>query len=171
MERIPIDPLIFGEEQMCFGCGPHNHHGLQLRFFREGDHVVTTLDHQHAHWQGPPNILHGGLQATLADEVGAWTLVGLLGRFGLTSSGQIRWIRPARIDAPIEGRGELVSQTGPSVTVRVTLLQDGKRILVGTLSYVIPTIAMAEKILGRPLPEEWRALARPDEDDTTTSMS
>ncbi|MCB9684373.1 MAG: hypothetical protein H6735_04945 [Alphaproteobacteria bacterium] len=85
MERIPIDPLIFGEEQMCFGCGPHNHHGLQLRFFREGDHVVTTLDHQHAHWQGPPNILHGGLQATLADEVGAWTLVGLLGRFGLTA--------------------------------------------------------------------------------------
>ncbi|MCB9684372.1 MAG: hypothetical protein H6735_04940 [Alphaproteobacteria bacterium] len=53
----------------------------------------------------------------------------------------------------------------------MTLLQDGKRILVGTLSYVIPTIAMAEKILGRPLPEEWRALARPDEDDTTTSMS
>ena len=91
-ERVPLDPHTFGEEQQCFGCGPHNHHGMQLRFFREGDEVVTTFEAREG-WEGAPGIVHGGLQATLADEIGAWTLIGLKGRFGFTSSLQLRYLQ------------------------------------------------------------------------------
>jgi hypothetical protein len=43
-ERVPLDPNLFGEAQGCFGCGPHNTVGMQLRFFREGDAVTTTFE-------------------------------------------------------------------------------------------------------------------------------
>ncbi len=160
--RVAIDPSIFGEEHACFGCAPHNPHGLQLRFHVEGDEIVTTLDARDRPWSGPPGILHGGLQATLADEVGAWALVGLLGHFGFTSSAQLRWLRPAKLDLPLEGRARILSREGATVSVRVTLSQEGRKVLAGTFGYVIPTVAMAEKMLGRRLPDAWRALALPD---------
>jgi acyl-coenzyme A thioesterase PaaI-like protein len=160
-ERIPLDPLTFGPDQRCFGCGPANPMGMGLRFFREGDEVVTTFTARDG-WEGPPGILHGGLQATLADEIGAWTVVGLRGRFGFTGSAELRWIRPARVDRPIEARGRITDEAPGRVTVRVRLLQDGRPVLTGRLRYTLPTIAQAERILGAPLPADWHHLARPE---------
>lgn len=159
-EREPLDPLIFGEAQRCFGCGPRNEVGMQLRFFREGDSVVTTFRPRPG-WEGPPGIVHGGLQATLADELGAWTVVGLKGHFALTASLQLRYLRPARMADPIEGTGRIVSDEDGRVTVRLGLEQGGRRLLGGTATYVTPTVSMAESLLGMPLPEAWIPLARP----------
>ncbi len=158
--REPLDPLLFGEAQQCFGCGPHNHTGMQLRFFREGDAVVTTFEARPG-WEGPPGIVHGGLQATLADELGAWTVVGLKGHFALTASLQLRYLRPARMDRPIDGVGRIVEEGDDGrVVVRIDLRQDGKRLLSGTGTYVMPTRAMAERLFGEALPEAWLPLAR-----------
>jgi len=159
-ERVPLDPNLFGEAQGCFGCGPHNTVGMQLRFFREGDAVTTTFEPREG-WDGPPGIVHGGLQATLADEVGAWTVVGLRGFFGFTSSMQLRYLRPARMDRPIEARGRITSADGARTTVRVELTQSGRTLLSGTASYVSPSADAAERMLGQALAPEWRSLARP----------
>jgi uncharacterized protein (TIGR00369 family) len=153
-----LDPLLFGPDQRCFGCGPHNDVGMKLRFRREDDQVHTTF-HAKEGWEGPPGILHGGLQATLADEIGAWTVVGLKNRFGLTTSMNLRYYRPARIGEPIEASGRIVSDDGKIVTVAVTLRQDGKRLLSGKISYSLPDVALAERIFGMRLPPSWRALA------------
>lgn len=160
--EVELDPVaLFGPDQACFGCGPHNPVGMRLRFWRAGDEIVTRFRARDG-WEGPPGVLHGGLQATLADELGAWTVVGLRGRFGLTVSLQLRYMRPARTDLEIEGRGAIVEEDGKSAVVRLTLKQDGKRLLTGTATYSLPTVAMAEKVLGRALPDAWRALARPE---------
>lgn len=155
----PLDPLIFGEEQGCFGCGPHNDAGMQLRFFRDGDEVVTTF-HAKPGWEGPPGIVHGGLQSTLADEIGAWTVIGLTGHFGFTTAMQLRFLRPAKIDLPIEARGTIVERTESTARVRVVLKQRDRRLLTGTATYLLPTRSQAEKILGDALPEAWLPLAR-----------
>lgn len=162
-ERVPLDPNLFGEEQGCFGCGPHNHVGMRLQFFREGDSVVTTFTPREG-WDGPPGIVHGGLQATLADEVGAWTVVGLRGFFGFTSSVQLRYLRPARSDRPIKARGRITEADGARTTVRVDLTQDGRKLLSGTASYVSPSADAAERLLGQPLDPAWRGLAREADD-------
>ena len=160
-DREPLDPLLFGEEQRCFGCGPHNHVGMQLQFFREGDSVVTTF-HAREGWEGPPGIVHGGLQATLADEIGAWTVVALRGHFGVTASIQLRYMRPARTDLPIEARGRIVEQDQARTVVRIELRQSDKRLLTGTATYISPTVQAAEALFGQALPEAWKALARPE---------
>ncbi len=159
MDRVPLDPLRFGPDQPCFGCGPRNDVGMQLTFFREGDSVVTTLVPR-AGWEGPPGIVHGGLQATLADEVGAWTVVELTGWFGFTASMQLRYLRPARVDAPIEARGRLVEQDGGRAVVRLVLSQHGAKLLTGTATYVMPTREAAERLIG-PLPPAWQGMVRP----------
>lgn len=158
-----LDPIaMFGPDQGCFGCGPRNPVGMRLRFWRDAEagQVVTRLTPREG-WEGPPGVVHGGLVATLADEIGAWTLVGLRGRFGLTTSLQLRYLRPARADAEIEARGSIVEEDDRQVVVRIELVQGGGRLVTGTATYVIPTVRLAERILGRPLPEAWRALARP----------
>ncbi len=160
-DREDLDPLTFGPDQRCFGCGPHNDTGMGLRFAREGDAVVTTFTAKDG-WEGPPGILHGGLQATLADEVGAWTLVGLRQRFGFTTSAHLRWLRPARMHLPIDARGTIVHENENGATVRVRLEQEGKSVLTGKLRYAFVTVAQAEKILGQALPEAWHCMARPE---------
>jgi len=159
VERFPIDPYIYGAEQNCFGCGPHNEHGMRLQFFVEGDEVVTELQPRDG-WEGPPGIVHGGLQATLADEVAAWTILGLRRQFGFTTQLNVRYIRPLRLDAPIQGRGRIVEQSEKTVTVAVTLSQHGRRACTAKANFIIPTEAMAERALGRDLPDVWRAMAR-----------
>lgn len=158
----PLDPLLFGPDQCCFGCGPRNEHGMGLRFFRDGALVRTTFVAKPG-WEGPPGIVHGGLQSTLADEVGAWTVVAATGHFGFTTSLQLRFLRPARTDQPIDATGEILERTETTARVRVNLSQGGQTLLTGTVSFAIPTIDQAERILDRPLPEAWRPLARPSE--------
>jgi uncharacterized protein (TIGR00369 family) len=158
----PLDPHTFGPDQQCFGCGPTNRTGMQLRFFRDGDDVVTTFEAREG-WEGAPGIVHGGLQATLADEIGAWALIGTKGRFGFTSSLNLRYLRPARADRPIEARARIVDDLGSRAKVRIELSQDGHKLVAGTATYVMPTEALAEHILGQPLPEEWKHLARPED--------
>ncbi|MEO0601094.1 MAG: PaaI family thioesterase [Myxococcota bacterium] len=162
-ERIPLDPDLFGEDQRCFGCGPRNDVGMQLRFFREGDAVTTTFTPREG-WDGPPGIVHGGLQATLADEVGAWTVVGVRGFFGFTASLQLRYLRPARSDQPIVARGRVIDADGARTTVRIDLTQDDKKLLSGTATYMSPSAEVAERMLGQALSPEWRALARSPDD-------
>jgi len=161
---VDLDPLLFGPDQRCFGCGPHNKVGMRLRFRREGESVHTTFTAKDG-WEGPPGILHGGLQATLADEIGAWTVVGMRNRFGLTTSMKLRYYRPARTSLPIEASGTIISESEAMVMVKVVLRQEDKRILSGTISYHLPTVEVAERIFGMELPPRWRALAGEDGGD------
>jgi acyl-coenzyme A thioesterase PaaI-like protein len=160
-DHEPLDPFTFGAEQTCFGCGPHNERGLRLRFVREGESVVTRFTPT-AGLDGPPGVLHGGLQAMVADEVAGWALVGLLGRMGFTTSMNVRYMRPMRLDREIEARATLVRRADPIVVLRVALSQDGRAGCRAQISYMLPTEAGAERTLERPLPESWRPLFRAD---------
>jgi uncharacterized protein (TIGR00369 family) len=155
-----LDPRMFGDDQPCFGCSPSNPVGLHLQFERDGDNAVTSTFHAKPGWEGAPGVIHGGLQATLADEVGAWTVIATTGNFGFTTSMQLRYVRPARHDQPVHARGELISKTDKTAKVRVRLTQDGKILLSATASYIMPTEAQAEQIMGRPVPKSWLALTR-----------
>ncbi len=57
-----------GPEDRCFGCGHSNPRGLQLTFRPREDGVETVYQADEA-LAGAPGVLHGGIQATLLDEV------------------------------------------------------------------------------------------------------
>jgi acyl-coenzyme A thioesterase PaaI-like protein len=156
---VPLDPQIFGSDQPCFGCGPDHPIGFRLRFAREGDEIVTHFTPEER-YQGPPGIMHGGLVTTLADEIAAWTLVGLRERMGFTAALQARLRRPVRIGAEVEGRGRITEESSRVFKIAVTLAQEGVECFRGDFTFALLDAGGAERLLGGPLPEAWKRFAR-----------
>ncbi len=62
----------------CFGCGEANEDGLHLSFRRFSDGTVETRHRTASHHCGLDTVVHGGIQATILDEV-----MGVAAQFGL----------------------------------------------------------------------------------------
>jgi acyl-coenzyme A thioesterase PaaI-like protein len=154
-----LDGSVFGPGQPCFGCAPDHPFGLRLRFERDGDEMVTRFTPDER-LQGPPGIMHGGLVGTLADEVGAWALIGLLGRFGFTASFEARLLGPVRIGIPVEARSRIVADRRRLVDVAVGVRQEDVEVYRSSLRFAVLDQGGARKLLGREIPEEWLRFCR-----------
>jgi uncharacterized protein (TIGR00369 family) len=132
-ETAPADdgarvPMKIGEilvrddsENVCFGCSPHNPRGLQLRFTRTGDNTVMCRFTAASHLAGAPGVVHGGIQATVLDEVLG---VAAHTRFGseeepslVTADFELHYRRPVPLGEPLVVRGELVRAAGRDLHV------------------------------------------------------
>ena len=149
-----IDPNIFGADQQCFGCGPTNPIGLKLKFFKDGDTVVTRFTPGLGQ-EGPPGIFHGGLQATVVDDLAAWTMVGLKGHMGFTVSMQIRYLRPLRLHQEVVGTGTILKDGDSSILMDTVLKQNGKTGCMAKVVYALLTRERAKEVLGGEMPKEW----------------
>lgn len=158
-EHEHLDGALFGPGQPCFGCAPDHPFGFRLRFEREGEEIVTRFTPSER-YQGPPGIMHGGLVSTLADEVGAWALIGLLGKFGFTGQMSGRLLKPTRIGVEIEARARIKKPGTRVVDVEVVLSQQGETVYTGELRFVVLDERGAERMLGGPLPEAWKRFSR-----------
>jgi len=154
-----LDGTIFGPGQPCFGCGPDHPSGFRLEFDTEDDEVVTRFLPTE-HFQGPPGIMHGGLVATLGDEIAAWSIIALHGKFGFTAQMTCKLHKPVRIGVPVIGRGAIVKAAHRIVRARARIIQEGVDAFTGDYTFVILDRVAAEKMLGGPLPEAWNKFAR-----------
>ena len=81
----------------CFGCSPTNPYGLKCKFVDEGEYITC-------HWvpsenyQGFFHVLHGGIQATLIDEIASWAIFSHEKTAGVTTEMQVKYRRPVRTD-------------------------------------------------------------------------
>lgn len=159
MSEAHLDGHLFGPDQPCFGCGPEHPIGFRLRFSREGDEIVTRFT-PGERYQGPPGVMHGGLVTTLADEIAAWTVIGLKERMGFTAALSARLKRPVRVGVEVEGRGRIVKDTARVLEIAIVLSQEGAVCFQGDFTFALLDRAGAERVLGGPLPEAWKRFAR-----------
>lgn len=155
----PLDGSLFGPGQPCFGCSPDHPAGFRLRFTVDGDDVVTKVT-PGPHHQGPLGLLHGGLAATIADEVAAWAVLAGTGKFGFTTSFSARLAKGLRVGVEVEGRGRLTNVTSRVVKATAELRQEGALCFAGDFVFVLLDRAAAEKLLGTALPPEWARFCR-----------
>lgn len=61
----------------CYGCGPANSDGLQLKSYlsEDGDQLVASFDPDERYISGAPNVAYGGLIASLIDCQSMWTAI------------------------------------------------------------------------------------------------
>ncbi len=78
------------EDYHCFACSPSNPIGLRLRFYEEGAYVKTEWKPE-KEYEGYPGAIHGGIQATLLDEVAAWTVYIKARTSGVTSRLNVKY--------------------------------------------------------------------------------
>ncbi|MEM9067374.1 MAG: PaaI family thioesterase [Myxococcota bacterium] len=159
MGILKLDGSLFGEGQPCFGCAPDHPIGFRLSFERQGEEVVTHFT-PGERYQGPPGIMHGGLVMTLADEIAAWTLVGLRERFGFTTKVEGRLKAAVRTGTPVVGRGRIAADKRRMFDIHVEISQGDALCFEGEFRFVVLDQKGAERLLGGPLPEAWKRFGR-----------
>lgn len=108
-------------EYNCFGCSPANKIGLHLGFWEDDDEVIARWVPQHQ-FEGWIDVLHGGIQATLLDEVAAWLVFVKLKTAGVTSNLNVNYTKPVYISkGDITVRGRLVSVEKRKAMLECTL--------------------------------------------------
>ncbi len=96
----------------CFGCSPDNHHGLKLEFWlNEEDKAIEANWNPMDYLQGYTDVLHGGIQATIMDEIASWAIYVLLETGGVTSKMEIHYLKPVMIsNGPITIKAKIKSK-------------------------------------------------------------
>jgi uncharacterized protein (TIGR00369 family) len=94
------NPFAGLEGYNCFGCSPDNKFGLQLHFVDDGDYLLAEWEPK-PQFQGYVNVLHGGIQATLLDEIASWYVYAKLKTAGVTSKMEVRYKKPVYINKGI----------------------------------------------------------------------
>jgi len=105
-----VNPFSSLEGYNCFGCAQNNENGLQLTFVEDGDEIISNRVPK-PFFQGYMNVLHGGIQATLMDEIASWTVYIKVKNPGLTSRAEIKFRKTIYIDrGPLQLRAKLIQQ-------------------------------------------------------------
>src|SRR6476661_4276939 len=91
------------EPHHCFACGELNEHGLQLVLHADetGCWTELTLPDRFQGWE---SVAHGGIVATILDEVMAWSVIGR-GTWGVTARLNLAFKRPIPTGRPIRAEG------------------------------------------------------------------
>ena len=102
--------MEIGNTQHCFVCGHDNPHGLHLDFAL--DESVPALETRwvaDAAYQGYDGILHGGMVATLLDEV-VGKLSVLVEKPAVTAEMTVRFLKPVPTGEPLLVRGRFTGE-------------------------------------------------------------
>jgi acyl-coenzyme A thioesterase PaaI-like protein len=101
MSETPSDGELSFPDMGCFGCSPSNRAGLGLRFGRRGEAVFSRYAVPE-HYQGAPGVVHGGILATVVDEVSCAAAVFLRNAYVVTGELTVRYLRPCPVATPLE---------------------------------------------------------------------
>jgi acyl-coenzyme A thioesterase PaaI-like protein len=89
----------------CFACGPRHSFGLKLKFYYDDEtDLVFTRIGPLPDFAGFPGILHGGIQATILDELAFWGTYHRFNRTGFTYDLKIRYRKKCPSDKPVIGK-------------------------------------------------------------------
>lgn len=91
----------------CFVCGESNAHGLRQRFETDG-RVVRARFTPRAEHVGFQGVVHGGILATLLDEIMVWACAVNAKKFGFCAEMTVRFQRPAAPGEELIVEAELV---------------------------------------------------------------
>jgi acyl-coenzyme A thioesterase PaaI-like protein len=104
----------------CFVCGVENPIGLHIRFF-ETDAAPVEVNADvvvPAQYQSYPGVVHGGIVATMLDEVTSRTIFrGDPPRIVVTANLSIRYRKPVPVETPLRLSGRVVQDKGKIIKV------------------------------------------------------
>ena len=121
----------------CFGCAPHNSLGLNLEFWEDGETIFTQFEPK-KHLVGWENVLHGGIQATLMDEVSGWLVYVKCKTGGVTAQLNVKYRKPVLMDrGPIRVVSKLREMNRRFATIDSELICDDEVCAQGELKFYL----------------------------------
>lgn len=98
----------------CFVCGESNPLGMKLRFETDG-RIVQTRFHPRPEHIGFKNVVHGGLIATVLDEIMVWACAVQTGQFAFCAELNLRYLNPLPPGEDVVVTGELMANRGDRI--------------------------------------------------------
>jgi acyl-coenzyme A thioesterase PaaI-like protein len=125
------------DDAMCFCCGQKNPIGLKLEFHETPDGRMRTVWTPRKEHQGFKDIVHGGLVATVLDEVMV-RLLYLRGIEAVTAGMETKLIRPLQWGKPYRFEGWIVQDRGRAVITEAEAFEEasGERVARGKATCV-----------------------------------
>ncbi|HOJ23895.1 MAG TPA: PaaI family thioesterase [Bacteroidales bacterium] len=113
------------QDDFCFGCSEKNPVGLQLDFYDYGDYVESEwiANKNYEGWHG---VVHGGIVATLLDEVGSWVIISKIGRAGMTVELNVRYHKKISTNEKIYIQGKLIEHKRNIAFIESKIIQNGE---------------------------------------------
>ena len=98
----------------CFVCGVDNLFGLKLKIYELEEGVVETFFTAPVHFQGYPGVLHGGIVASVLDEISGRALMGDASspRFMFTGKLEVKYRKNVPIGIPLRIVGKVIKSRG-----------------------------------------------------------
>lgn len=85
--------------QKCFFCGNESIQGLHLKFYYDQDNGEISADYiPEERFRGQGNILHGGIQMGLLDEIMGWASFVHTHAMAVTSKIDVQFLKPVYIN-------------------------------------------------------------------------
>jgi acyl-coenzyme A thioesterase PaaI-like protein len=98
----------------CYGCGPANKHGHRIKSYwsNDGSEVIAQFQPAPEHNAGFPNVMYGGLAASMIDCHSIWTAIAWTYRVEerphgsapaisyVTGQLSVRFLKPTALDRP-----------------------------------------------------------------------
>jgi acyl-coenzyme A thioesterase PaaI-like protein len=125
-----IDERFAFEPHNCFACGTLNTGGLHLDLHVDGERCWTDLEIPER-FQGWDEIAHGGIVATILDEVMAWSLVDA-DNWGLTARLTVSFKRPVPLGRPIHVEGWITESRRRVITTAGRMVAGGSGEVLAT---------------------------------------
>lgn len=138
-------------EYNCFACSPENENGLKMEFWEDGENIISYWTPP-KHITGFKNIIHGGIQATVLDEIAAWAVSIKCKTAGVTSNLNAKYRRPVILeDAPFTVKATIKYQKRRLCTVFAAIYDKKDNILVeADITYFLFPVEKAIKEYGYP---------------------
>jgi len=140
-------------DHKCFCCSRSNPMGLKLDFwYNETEKTVEINWNPEEYLQGYPNVLHGGIQSTLMDEVASWAIYVLLETAGVTSKMEIKFRKPVYVNkGSIKVVAQLINTEKRFANIHTELFDStGLLCAEGNVQYYIYPQEIAVKELNYP---------------------
>lgn len=142
----------------CFGCSPDNENGLRMEFEDDGEYILCHWNPRSC-FQGYLNVLHGGIQSTLIDEIASWVVMVHLKTGGVTSRMDIRYLKRVMVnEGPILIRAKLEQCRHRIAFVKTELFNAaGELACEATVQYFLMPEKMAREKLAYPGAEKFKS--------------
>lgn len=98
----------------CLVCGIDNDLGLKTKFYETNNDEVIGIFTPHEKLQSYPNILHGGISATILDETIGRAIMSKYGQnsFGVTMELTVRYKKPVPLHEELKVIGRMTNDRG-----------------------------------------------------------
>ncbi|WP_440682181.1 PaaI family thioesterase [Cysteiniphilum halobium] len=158
IKKSDLTKVNFPLERACFGCSPNNHLGLKLEFYLDSNRKMFSFYKPNPHHVSWGKIIHGGISATILDEISGWIVMFSKKMMCVTSTFEIKYHAPIVMSDEYIVTGKIIDEQNKSIIVESEILDNQDKIYVSSTAKLITLSPRRARMMEIISPEDYDQL-------------